>query len=108
MLYKVGVIGDKDSVLGFMALGIDIFPVHDDSEEIRTTINKLANDNYAIIYVTEQASLLANETIKRYKDRNLPAIIVISGSNGSMGIGMAEIRESAKRAIGVDILFNED
>lgn len=107
MLYKVGVVGDKDSVLGFMALGIDIFPVHD-SEEVRNTINKLANDNYAIIYITEQKSLLAQETIKKYKDRSLPAIIVISGSQGSMGIGMAEIRESAKRAIGIDILFNED
>lgn len=107
MLYKVGVVGDKDSVLGFMALGINIFPVND-SDEVRKTINKLANDNYAIIYITEQASLLAQETIKKYKDKNLPAIIVISGSQGSMGIGMAEIRESAKRAIGVDILFNEN
>jgi V/A-type H+-transporting ATPase subunit F len=105
-MYKVGVIGDQDSVLGFMALGIDIFPAHD-SEEIKNTINKLAGENYAIIYITEEASLLAKDTIKKYKDRSLPAIIVISGSQGSQGLGMAEIRESAKRAIGADILFNE-
>lgn len=105
-MYKVGVIGDQDSVLGFMALGIDVFPAHD-SEEIKHTINKLATQDYAIIYITETASLLAKDTIKKYKDKSLPAIIVISGSQGSQGLGMAEIRESAKRAIGADILFNE-
>ncbi|PBH15845.1 V-type ATP synthase subunit F, partial [Clostridioides difficile] len=25
-MYKVGVVGDKDSIMGFLALGIDIFP----------------------------------------------------------------------------------
>ncbi len=105
-MYKVGVIGDQNSVLGFMALGIDIFPAHN-SDEIKNIINKLATENYAIIYITEQASLLAKDTIKKYKDKNLPAIIVIAGSEGSMGLGMAEIRESAKRAIGADILFSE-
>jgi len=104
-MYKVGVIGDQDSVLGFMALGIDIFPAHD-SDTVRQTINKLAAEEYAIIYITEQASLMAKETINRYKDQNLPAIIVVPGIQGSMGIGMTEIRESAKRAIGADILFN--
>ena len=78
---KVGIIGDKDSIMGFLALGI--------------------------IYITEQASLLAKDFIARYKDNPLPAIIVIPGIGGSMGLGMNEIRESSKRAIGVDILFND-
>ena len=43
----------------------------------------------------------------RYKDMELPAIIVIPGIGGSMGLGMNEVRESAKRAIGADILFSE-
>ncbi len=33
-MYKVGVMGDKDTVMGFLALGIDIFPVYD-AEEIK-------------------------------------------------------------------------
>ena len=35
----------------------------------------------------------------------LPAIIVIPGIGGSLGLGMNEVRESAKRAIGADILY---
>ncbi|MGL4791581.1 MAG: V-type ATP synthase subunit F [Anaerotignaceae bacterium] len=106
-MYKAGVIGDKDSVMGFLALGIDIFPVYE-ADEIRRTINKLAEEEYAIIYITEQATLLAKETIDKYKDRQLPAIIVVPGITGSLGIGLNEVRESAKRAIGADILFGEE
>lgn len=103
---KVGIIGDKDSVMGFLALGIDIFPAYT-PEEIKKTIHNLAEKEYAIIYITEEASLKAGESIARYKDFELPAIIVIPGIGGSMGLGMNEVRESAKRAIGADILFNE-
>ena len=97
---KVGIIGDKDTVMGFLALGIDIFPAYS-AEEIKKTIQ------YAIIYITEEASLKAKESLAKYKDMELPAIIVIPGIGGSMGLGMNEVRESAKRAIGADILFSE-
>lgn len=103
-MYKVGVIGDKDSILGFLALGIDIFPAYE-ADDIKRLIHRLVEDEYAIIYITEKASLLAKETMARYKDSKLPAIIVIPGIGGSMGLGMNEVRESAMRAIGVDILF---
>ncbi|WP_317853723.1 V-type ATP synthase subunit F [Chakrabartyella piscis] len=103
---KVGIIGDKGSVMGFLALGIDIFPAHE-ADEVKKTIHKLAERDYAIIYITEEASLMAPESIAKYKDFELPAIIVIPGITGSMGLGMNEVRESAKRAIGADILFSE-
>lgn len=103
---KVGIIGDKDTVMGFLALGIDIFPAYS-AEEIKKTIHKLAEKEYAIIYITEEASLKAKERLAKYKDMELPAIIVIPGIGGSMGLGMNEVRESAKRAIGADILFSE-
>ncbi|MBO8435076.1 MAG: V-type ATP synthase subunit F [Tyzzerella sp.] len=106
-MYKVGVIGDKDSVMGFLALGIDIF-VATEADEIKRTIHRLVENEYAVIYITETASLLAKDYIARYKDYQLPAIIVIPGITGSMGLGMNEVRESAKRAIGADILFNKE
>ncbi|MCI9353926.1 MAG: V-type ATP synthase subunit F [Firmicutes bacterium] len=105
-MYKVGIIGDKDSIMGFLALGIDIFPAYE-ADEIKRNIRDLVEKEYAIIYITEQASLLVQEYIARYKDNRLPAIIIIPGIGGSMGIGMNEVRESAKRAIGADILFSE-
>ena len=97
---KVGIIGDKDSVMGFL------FPAYT-AEEIKKKIHQLAERDYAIIYITEEASLKAGESLAKYKDMELPAIIVIPGIGGSLGLGMNEVRESAKRAIGADILFSE-
>ncbi len=92
--------------MGFLALGIDIFPAYT-AEEIKKKIHQLAERDYAIIYITEEASLKAGESLAKYKDMELPAIIVIPGIGGSLGLGMNEVRESAKRAIGADILFSE-
>lgn len=105
-MYKVGIIGDSASVMGFLALGINIFECYT-GDEVKKTINKLVEEDYAIIYITETASLLSKEIIDKYKDSEMPAIIIIPGISGSMGIGMNEIRESSKRAIGADILFSE-
>ncbi len=52
-MYKIAVLGDRDSVLGFKALGLDIFPV-EGVEEGRQTLHKLAKEEYAIVYITEQ------------------------------------------------------
>ncbi len=103
---KVGIIGDKASIMGFLALGIDLYPAYE-ADDVKRTLSRLAQQDYAIIYITEDASLLAGETIAKYKDLPLPAIIVIPGASGSKGLGMNEVRESAKRAIGADILFSE-
>lgn len=59
-MYKVGIIGDKDSIMGFLALGIDIFPAYE-ADEIKRNIRDLVEKEYAIIYITEQASLLVQE-----------------------------------------------
>ncbi|MBE6008769.1 MAG: V-type ATP synthase subunit F [Lachnospiraceae bacterium] len=104
---KIGIIGDTQSVTGFLSLGIDVF-IAEDADTIKKTLKALADNGYSIIYITEKASLVAEDLIARYKDDPLPAIIVIPGIDGNLGIGMKEIRDSAKRAIGADILFNEN
>ena len=53
MFKKIGVVGDKDSVLAFKALGIDVFPVVE-ADEARKTIDRLAMNNYAVIFVKLQ------------------------------------------------------
>ncbi|HHU31755.1 MAG: V-type ATP synthase subunit F [Zhaonellaceae bacterium] len=104
-MYKIGVIGDKDSVLGFKALGLAVFPVTEPAEAERL-IKKMA-DEYAIIYITEQVAKDVVSTIELYKDRMLPAIIPIPGNQGSLGIGMGEVKKSVERAVGADIIFQE-
>ena len=102
-MYKIAVMGDRDSVMGFKVLGLDVFPVTD-PEEGRKTLHRLAREPYAIIYITEQLAARITEEISRYKDQLTPAIILIPGKEGSLGIGMSKVSESVERAIGANIL----
>ena len=42
--------------------------------------------------------------IARFKDSLTPAIILIPGKEGSLGIGMRNIKQAVERAVGADIL----
>jgi V/A-type H+-transporting ATPase subunit F len=102
-MYKLGVVGDKDSVLAFKAIGIDVYPVVG-AEEARKTIDKMAMDKYAVIFVTEQVAQNIEETIERYNRQMLPAVILIPSNQGSLDIGMQRIKDNVEKAVGVNIL----
>ena len=74
-------------------------------EEARKTLHRLARDGEtAIIYLTEQFAEQMQDEVKKYKDMVTPAIILIPGKSGSLGIGMKNITDSVERAVGADIL----
>jgi V/A-type H+-transporting ATPase subunit F len=106
-MYKIGVIGDRNSVLGFKAVGLDVFPCQD-REEAKGLLHRIAKEEYAIIYITEKLCKDMVEDIARYKDDRIPAIIPIPGIGGSYGIGMANLKKSVERAVGADILFGNE
>lgn len=104
-MFKIGVMGGPDTVIGFKALGLDTFAV-DSKDEARRIMNKItdADSEYAIIYLEENlAEALANE-IKRVKDRPTPAIILIPGREGSIGLGQSALKAAVERAVGTNIL----
>ncbi|MBR6408069.1 MAG: V-type ATP synthase subunit F [Clostridia bacterium] len=103
-MYRIGVIGDSDSICGYAALGLDIFPVSDTSEASQT-LKKLCAGDFAIIYITEQMVKGIESEIDRYSSQRIPAIIPIPGAGGSLGIGMDSVRKSVEKAVGSDILF---
>ena len=106
-MYKIGVIGDKDSIMGFKAVGISVFPVST-PEKAQEVLEKIADDEYAIIYITEQMATNIVSTIEQYSERRFPAIIPIPSNAGSLGIGLQGIKKSVERAVGADILFKDE
>ena len=102
-MYKIAVMGDMDSVLGFKALGLEVCPVST-PEEGHEALHRMAKENYAIIYMTEQLAAKLSSDIARYKDALTPAIILIPGKEGSLGIGMANVKTAVERAVGAVIL----
>ena len=104
-MYNVAVLGDRESVLGFKALGLEVF-LAENAAEGRVHLAELANGNYAVIYITETLAAELSQEITHYKDDVIPAIILIPGKAGSLGIGMNALRSSVERAVGMDIFGN--
>ena len=102
-MYKIAVIGDKASVLGFKALGLEVFPA-DDLEQAKETLHRLAKEEYAVIYLTETYGAGMSAEMAYYKDELKPAIILIPGREGSLGIGKDNLQKAIERAVGADIL----
>ena len=100
--YRIAVIGDWESVMGFRALGLDAYPASS-PEEAREIIHKLAKEDCAVIYLTEQLAVKLEDVIARYKDALRPAIILIPGKGGSLGLAGHALQAAVERAIGADI-----
>ena len=101
-MYKIAVLGDRDSVLGFKALGLDVVFV-EDTDTAREELHRLAREDYAIIYITEQLAKDLPGEIAKYKDAVTPAVILIPGKTGSLGLGASALQSAIERAVGADI-----
>jgi len=105
-MHKIAVVGDRDSIYGFAAVGVDIFPTG--AEEAPQLINKLAANRYAIIYVTENLYKRIGKEVEIFKEEIMPAIIPIPGAFGNNGIGFEQVKRFVEQAVGSDIIFGED
>ena len=65
---------------------------------------RLAKSDGAVIYLTETLGKDMEDVLSRYKDELTPAIILIPGREGSLGIGKNNIQRAIERAVGADIL----
>jgi len=105
-MYKIAVIGAADTVIGFRALGLDTYAVENGEEAKKTLheISKPRDDEYAIIYMEETMAAEIQSEIRKYDERPSPAIILIPGRSGPLGLGQAALNEAIEKAIGSDIL----
>lgn len=105
-MYKIAVLGDRDSIYGFGALGLKVFPI-DDGESGARTLRRLAEEDYAVLYVTEALCAQIPQELERLRELPLPAVVPIPGLSGNTGMGMAMVKRSVEQAVGSDILANE-
>jgi len=104
-MYKIAVIGSRDTVMGFKALGLDIAPCSD-AAEARAALRRMTHgeDGYSIIYIEENLASELSAEIERFKDDPSPAIILIPGKDGPLGLGQQALEAAVERAVGTNIL----
>lgn len=105
-MYKIAVVGDKESIFGFSAIGMDIYPAYEE-DEIKNLIPKLIEENYAIIYITENVSIKAKKYLEKLQKNKVPAIVTIPSNTGNLQYGENRIKDMVQKAVGIEINFKD-
>ncbi len=100
-MYKIAVVGDRDSISGYAAIGMTVVPVQS-GEAALEAVSNLAGAGYGVIFVTENVYDTVNESFPR--EGALPAVIPIPGASGNTGTGMADVSRFVEKAVGSDII----
>ena len=100
----MGAVGERDAVLCFKAIGMRVIPTSSPDETSRALF-RLVKEGVRVIFITETAAL---EALERYQTQADVAVIPIPGSQGSTGYAMARVKANVEKAIGADILFNNE
>lgn len=101
-MYKIAVIGERDVVLGFRAIGMETVPA-ENAAEAAEALHRMAKEGYAIVYITENYAPALSREIARYAEQRTPAVILIPGRDGSSGAAAAAVTAAVERAVGADI-----
>lgn len=105
-MVKIAFLGDSESIKGFAAVGINIFPC-DDTESAAEQFKALLSGDWGIIYITEELAAILQEEIARLDEKFLPAVIPLPGVKNNNGIGIDRLKASVEKAVGSDIIFNK-
>ncbi|MBN1756482.1 V-type ATP synthase subunit F [bacterium] len=100
---KVAFIGSVQTVVPFMALGIDVFPVDSEPEAPEVFGKLVRSRKYAIIFITENLEPVLSEQIDKIAYEALPSVILLPQISGSLEMGLSFVRETMKKAAGRDI-----
>jgi len=104
---KTAIIGPKDAILGFKALGLTPANATNSEEALEQLQALKAEEQYAIIFIMEElAEGIREEDYDKLTQEALPAIIPVPGPKGSTGYGMKRISKFVEQAVGSDIFGN--
>lgn len=111
--FKLGIIGNKSSILLYKSLGVLTYPVStkiEAQDQLEDLVNQFQDTektvaSYAIIFVEETYyKMLPDDLINRLSKRPLPALIPVpSPESDDPKFGLKRISKIVERAVGSDI-----
>jgi V/A-type H+-transporting ATPase subunit F len=97
-------IGDYEMVLPFQAVGVT--PVVLSAEkrgEFGHILERLARENYAVVFIQEDLFVSFTKEVEAVIDAYPTSVLPLPGVTGGTGAGLAAIRNSVEKAVGMDI-----
>ena len=96
---RAAIIGEKNMVLAFNDLGMDVFAVEKD-DDFEKAKQKITED-FAVVFITE--TIANNYNLDDLYDKTLPAVLIIPGVKSKLGKGSASLKKTIERALGSEL-----
>jgi len=106
-MYKIALIGDRKTIIGFKLLGVSLFPITKKEEAVEI-LNKLVKEEYAAIFVTEEIGCQIIEKIEILQRTSFASVTTIPSKSEKKYLGLKILRKNIEKAIGTDILFRKE
>lgn len=101
---EVAVMGDLASIIAFRSLGFHVVPVTEGMDVKKSLSALIAEERFAVIYLTEDIAQACEAILHEMKDQYLPALIPIPQAFGSTDYGLHNVEASIRKAVGFDVL----
>ncbi|MGB9866309.1 MAG: V-type ATP synthase subunit F [Bacillota bacterium] len=104
---NVAVIGNRDAVLAFKAVGFLTYAA-ETPEEALSAVKDARKRNCSVVFITEPLAVGLEPQLKEFGDRYGLSVSVIPDNRQKLGLGFKKMKAHVEKAIGVDILFKEE
>lgn len=102
--YRIAAIGERDLIIGFRCLGVDLIPVQSKTDTEAALRRISLEPDLALVLITETVAALCLDMISELREKSYAALLIIPSHEGSRNISMTEMRRSIERAVGINIL----
>ena len=101
---RIAVIGERDTILPFRALGLEIVPMNPD-EKVNELVEKLLKEKVRIIFFTPDLFPHLQPIMERTRKSPVPCFIALP--TAKVEITIERLRRLVAKAIGADLLFKK-
>ena len=97
-------IGSYEMTLPFQAVGVkSVVLTPENRGAFESTLERLAAEDYAVVFIQEDLFVEFTEKVEEVNDKYHTSVLPVPGPSGATGAGLASIRGSVEKAVGMDI-----
>jgi vacuolar-type H+-ATPase subunit F/Vma7 len=103
MSNHIAVIGDRDFISGFSALGCILYPV-DEKTDLRSLFTEVIEANFFCIFILESYALKIMDLLTQYQEQSHPLIIPLADFRKGLSLSDNLLSRLTIKAVGQDIM----
>ena len=102
-MYKIVIVGEKEDILPYQSIGVEIEPVKTVADTIVVLRKVAQSPDVGMILITENMAEQCLNTISELRNKIQKAITIIPTQQGCNQTSTEELSKEISRAVGVDI-----